>query len=51
MNVAATVANATDLGNVNGWSVTLGGQPSGYRVKATESGLTIMPPGLVLIIR
>ena len=51
MNVAATFANATDLGNVNGWSVTLGGQPSGYKVKATESGLTIIPPGLVLIIR
>ena len=51
MNVAATFANAVDLGNVNGWNVTLGGQPSGYKVKATESGLTIIPPGLVLIIR
>ena len=46
-----TSASAGFAANVNRWTVTKDGQPTKYRISASSRGISVVPPGTVIILR
>ena len=49
--VPATFVNSPSVTNVANWTVTRDGRPSCYRIRPTDSGFDVLPPGLMMIFR
>ena len=46
-----TSASLGFIANVSRWTVTKDGEPTKYKISASSSGISVVPPGIVIVVR
>lgn len=52
LKIPGAFTDCTGIENLDTWNLTLNGQPKpGWSVRATEDGITVIPPGVIILVR